>query len=75
MKTLERSVLKLKTITYITIRQGLLNAIGSISKTLFGTLDDAELRINRNRQTLQRPKQIDTHRSKPNFKVQTDPTK
>ncbi|KAK9296903.1 hypothetical protein QLX08_009213 [Tetragonisca angustula] len=45
MKNLERSVFKLKTIT----RRRLLNAIGSISKTLFGTLDDADLElINRN---------------------------
>ena len=45
MKNLERSVLKLKTITHTRTRRGLLNAIGSISKTLFGTLDDADLEL------------------------------
>ena len=38
MKNLERSVNKLKTITHARTKQGLLNIIGSISKTLFVTL-------------------------------------
>ena len=44
-----KSIQRLKTILCKQIRRGLINAIGSISKTLFGTLDNDDLDlINKN---------------------------
>lgn len=43
MKNLERPVNKLKSIIHT--RTKLLNIIGSVSKTLFGTLDNADLNL------------------------------
>ena len=44
-----KSIQKLKTILHKQVRRGLINAIGSISKILFGTLDSNDLNlINKN---------------------------